>query len=189
MNWLARQLLEQFLGSSHRVPKVVAALMSDKPVIPSVRCHLVSGRRYAADHFRVLVSDPAKYEERGTGIVLVKHLEEPGDAGHYPALESTPTVSADLRLECRDLEVLLDVYAEVVDHPQSKYRFRIVSSFPWSAVQAGGGTMACQRLKRFAMYVPRWKNPLQYLPHVIDFALCGVGSLAGPTSSNPTNVG
>ena len=67
-----------------------------------------------ADERPLSVGHPRKNEERGASIVLGQQVENAANAKLDSAGQIIPAVSRDVRLERRDLEVLLDVDREVV---------------------------------------------------------------------------
>jgi hypothetical protein len=64
--------------------------------------------------------DPTEHEERGLDAVRIEELEDAIDVAIDPKLDAVPIRDAEMRLECRDLEVVLHVDGHGVDVSRSR---------------------------------------------------------------------
>jgi len=93
---------------------LLARLLRNPTVIPSMRRHLVTRGRDRLDEKRVPLGDPPQDEEGRPRSVGGEQFEQRTDAAIDSTLEAVPIRSSDVRLERRHLEVLLDIDGEVV---------------------------------------------------------------------------
>ena len=82
----------------------------------------------ALHHRRLSLGDPPQREEGPGRAVARQQLEQPVHVARDPALERLPALARHLRGQREHLEVLLDVYGEVMAHDRKTVRQRRVPS-------------------------------------------------------------
>src|SRR3989442_9439994 len=112
----ARQVLQQALGASHRVPKLQRAELRERRMVPAVRRDLMARTRDPLHHLGMSLPNPAEDEEGSSGLVAGEQVQHARNTVLYPGYETVPIRPAHVGRERRDLEVLLDVDSEMMRH-------------------------------------------------------------------------
>ena len=107
-------LLEGMLGSPDRLAKLRSRKLRHSAVIMAVRGYLMSAGGDATHEVTMSLGDPAKHEEGGRRAVPFEETEELIDRCLDSALPPIPRLSGHVRLQGRDVEVLLYVDGEMM---------------------------------------------------------------------------
>src|SRR5207302_1041344 len=111
------RLLQLRLAAPHRVAEGVGSELGDTPMVPAVRRDLVPRCGDLPHHAAVALRQPPEHEEGPAPAVAGEQLEQPPDARLHATGNGAPLLARHIWFERRDLEILLDVDAEVVrDH-------------------------------------------------------------------------
>ena len=74
----------------------------------ALACNFVSARHHFAQHFGMVVGDPAAGEERGAVAGVGEQLQDRTGAAPQARLEALPVRARNQRAERTDLKVVLD---------------------------------------------------------------------------------
>ena len=120
---LTGDFFQDVFGPSNRLPEHERGLRRNARVIPPVRCDLVTCARDGANQRGLALRHPPEDKERRPGVMSSEQVEQRRHLGRHARFKAFPVGPGDAGLECRDLEVFLDVDREVVrDHSCARRR-------------------------------------------------------------------
>src|SRR6185312_9900527 len=111
-HFTATLIFEQGFGARHVGEELSARLTIGVTVIPAVRRKLVAHSDDGAHDAWIALGNPAKRKESRAGVGFRQKRENAVDVGFDPTVIPVPILAVDHTKECRDLEIILDVYAE-----------------------------------------------------------------------------